>query len=68
MANTTASTCSDCGTPAIPSGPNARRLITVVDELGTSAMCDLHVIGLLSRLARAGDVTVFVARPTALST
>lgn len=60
------STCSSCKSPAIPSGPNARHLITVVDELGAAAMCDLHVIGLLSRLARSGDVTVFVARPTAV--
>ena len=60
------STCSSCNSPAVPSGPNARHLITVVDELGASKMCDLHVIGLLARLARFGDATVFVSRPTAV--
>jgi hypothetical protein len=56
------STCSNCGAPAAQD----RALIPVVDELGQSAMCGLCLIGLLARLGR--EVTVFVARPTALPT
>jgi hypothetical protein len=59
--------CSSCQTPSIPSGPDARRLIPVVDELGTTVVCGLCVIPLLSRLSKSGDVTVFVARPAAVA-
>lgn len=59
MANTT-STCSTCG------NADQGALIHVVDELGRDEICGLCVITLLARLRTSGDVTVFVARPTAL--
>jgi hypothetical protein len=58
-------TCSACGFEPHPGLPRhaARPLISVVDEVGTSELCGLCVIQLLSRLGYSGDVTVFVARP-----
>jgi hypothetical protein len=58
-------TCSCCGFQSHPDLPRhaTRPLIDVVDELGTSVVCGLCLIGLLSRLGTSGDVTVFVARP-----
>jgi hypothetical protein len=60
-------TCSYCHTPAIPAGPDARHLISVVDELGKSELCGLCVITLLARLGSSGDVTVFVSRPAVVA-
>jgi hypothetical protein len=61
MANTT-STCSSCG--------NADRdgaLIPVIDETGGTAICGLCVIAKLPRWVLSGDVTLVVARPTAVA-
>ena len=62
MANTSTGTCSTCGAPAAQAQP----LIHVVDELGRDEVCGLCVIRLLARIRTSGDVTVFVARPTAV--
>jgi hypothetical protein len=56
-------TCSSCGAPA---GRGADHLIPVVDELGRTEMCGLCLITVLARWPQSGDVTVFLARPTAL--
>lgn len=58
---TDTSTCSRCH--RVRDG-----LIPVIDETGSSAICGLCVVAELPRWVLSGDVTVFVARPTALST
>jgi hypothetical protein len=57
--------CSKCGFRVTPSTarPRRRALIRVVDELGSSQLCDVCVLILIADLGSSGDVTVFVGRP-----
>jgi hypothetical protein len=55
-------TCSRCGSAG------RDRLIPVVDETGSTAICGLCLIAELPRWVLAGGVTVLVARPSALPT
>lgn len=59
--------CSMCGFRASPQTPrpDGRVLISLVDEIGTSLVCGLCVITLLPRLG--GELTLFVARPSAVA-
>lgn len=61
--------CSGCGYQPAPSASRCDRrlLIAVVDELGKSALCGSCLVMLLARLRSSEDVTVFVARPTAVA-
>lgn len=67
MPNHQPTCCSHCGVRAVPDAPRRDRvvLITVVSELGSSAVCGLCVITLLPRLG--SDLTLFVARPAAVA-
>lgn len=55
-------TCSTC-----PSDGLGRALIPIVDEAGRSEICWVCFLTLLTRLRTSGDVTVFVARPQAVT-
>jgi hypothetical protein len=43
-----------------------RALIPTVDEFGCGQICWVCFLTLLTRLRESGDLTVFLARPTAL--
>jgi hypothetical protein len=60
-------TCSTCRYQPDPVAPRSDRrlLISVVDELGKSAVCSTCFVMRLSQLRSTADITVFMARPTA---
>jgi hypothetical protein len=58
-----ANTCSTCGKRA----GRDRALIPTVDEVGAGQICWVCLLTLLTQLRNSGDVTVFLARPTAVT-